>query len=563
MNLKYQYRYITSLLKRYGFRGLVFKTLERSRSPMLAYTKCYRRYMPTKEELAKQRNTVFPYAPLVSIVVPAYETPEIYLRELMDSVLGQSYANLELCIADGSASDAVERVAAEYASVDNRIRYQRLSKNGGISENTNCGFAMAEGEYIALMDHDDLLTKNALHEMISCLNNAYSPKDRAYAMIYSDEDKINGDGTVHSRPHFKPDYNREFLRRNNYFCHLLMVSAQLLKMAGGLKKEYDGAQDYDFVLRCVDAGAIVHHVPKILYHWRIHEGSTAGNSENKAYAFDNGCLAIEAHLNRNKEFGSAEVTANLGVYRVTYELKGEYELTIAAESKEQLQKIRNYYQKQTYAGKGYSFRIHYLLTDSFYNGIEKECIGGYILYIREDVSVKPENLIETFLGTCQQQKVGIVGAKLITPKKRVSSCGMIYNENGDLVFANEGIYREYKGYFLHAVIPQNVSAISFGCVMLKKDALIQADGFDEALSRIYRDSDFCFRLAELGYDTVVLPEITALWHAKKASGEDAELSEEQQKKYFTDRWAQKLKTPDPCYNPNLSTKACYTYTMKN
>lgn len=560
MNLKYQYRYVTSLLKRYGFRGLVFKTLERSRSPMLLYTKRYRQFMPDEAELARQRDEVFAYAPLISIVAPAYETPERYLRELIHSVLEQSYQNFELCIADGSVRDRVQEIVAEYAARDGRIRYQKLSENGGISENTNRGFDMAGGEYIVLMDHDDLLAKNALYEMASCLNREYKKEEREYAMIYSDEDKINGDGTVHSRPHFKPDYNREFLRHNNYICHLLCVSARLLKKAGGLNKEYDGAQDYDFVLRCVDVGAVVRHVPKILYHWRIHEGSTAGNSENKAYAFDNGCRAIEAHLKRCGDPGRAGVTANLGVYHVSYELKGDYELTVVAENREQLSKIRSHYQKQKFTDSEYSLKIHYLFANSFHNGIEKECMGDYILYIRNDVRVNPKGLIETLLGTCRQEQVGIVGAKLITQKKRVASCGMIYNEAGDLIFANEGIYRDFKGYFLHAVIPQNVSAVSFGCVMFKRDAFVKAGGLDETMKGVYQDADFCFRLAELGYDTVVTPEITALWHMKKA---ESGLSEERQRKLFFGRWERKLSEPDPCYNPNLSAKPRHTYTMKN
>lgn len=529
---------------------------------MLLYSKHYKQFLPTEEELARQRNAVFSYAPLVSIVAPAYETPEIYMRELIESVLEQSYPNFELCIADGSRQDKVKRVAEAYAAKDPRIRYKKLDKNGGISENTNCGFAMAKGEYIALMDHDDLLAKNALYEMVSCLNREFAAEERECAMIYSDEDKINGDKTVHSRPHFKPDYNREFLRRNNYFCHFLMVSVRLLEKAGGLNKEYDGAQDYDFVLRCVDAGAVVRHVPKILYHWRIHEGSTAGNSENKAYAFDNGCRAIEAHLKRNKEPGRAEVTENLGVYRVTYELKGDYELTVIAENKEQLALIRSCYQKQEFTDRNYRLKIHYLFANSFHNGIEKECIGDYILYIRKDIRVNPHHLIERFLGTCRQKSVGIVGAKLITPKQRVASCGMIYNENGDLVFANEGIYKEYKGYFLHAVIPQNVSAVSLGCVMLKRDAFVQAGGLEEGMDGIYRDADFCFRLAELGYDTVMTPEVTAMWHMKNKKDEDRGLSDERQKKLFFGRWEQKLSAPDPCYNPNLSVRARRTYTLK-
>ncbi len=557
MNIRYQYHYVTGLLKRYGFRGLVFKTLERSKSPMLAYTDCYKRYMPTKEELERQKATELSYAPLVSIVVPAYETPEKYLRELVDTVQRQSYQNWELCLADGSQTDIVERTVAEYAQKDTRIRYQRLLKNGGISENTNGGFAMAKGSYIALMDHDDLLTENALYEMVQCLNESYTQEERTYAMIYSDEDKINGDGSVHSRPHFKPDFNPEFLRHNNYFCHFLMFSAELLKKAGGLQKEYDGAQDYDFVLRCVDAGAVVRHVPKILYHWRIHEGSTAGNSTDKAYAFDNGCRAIEAHLERCGEPGKAKVTTNLGVYNIEYMLRGEYELTVVTERKEELARIREHYKKQEFTGD-YRLNIHYMLADSFHNGMEKECFGDYILYVKRGVKVEPEKLIETLLGTCQYKRNGMAGAKLLTKKKRVVSCGMIYDSLGNLIPSSGGIPAEYKGYFLHAVIPQNVSAISLGCVMFRRDAFAAAGGMDQKFRGIYRDADYCFRLQQSGYQVVVIPEVTAVEYEPQ----EADVSSERQKKLFLDRWEQKLKQPDPCYNCNLSLQAHHTYAMK-
>lgn len=560
MNIRYQYNYVTGLLKRYGFRGLVFKTLERSKSPMLAYTDCYRRYMPAEEELRVQRAKKLPYAPLVSIVVPAYETPENYLRELMDAVLAQSYPNWELCLADGSKTDGVERIVAEYAAKDLRIRYQKLQKNGGISDNTNGGFAMAKGEYIALMDHDDLLTKNALYEMVQCLNASYTEEERAYAMIYSDEDKISADGSVHSRPHFKPDFNPEFLRHNNYFCHFLMFSRKLLETAGGLRKEYDGAQDYDFVLRCVDAGAVVHHVPKILYHWRIHEGSTAGNSADKAYAFDNGCRAIEAHLRRCGEPGKAEVTTNLGVYRIRYQLEGEYRLTVVAGSKETLEKIRNHYKRQEPAA-GYRLQIQYLLADVFCNGLEKECTGDYIFYIRKGIGVKPEGLLETLLGSCQQDRNGIVGAKLLNKKRRVASCGFVYDDSGNLIPLCGGIPAEYKGYFLHAVIPQNVSTLSFDCVMLRRDAFRAAGGLDETFRGIYRDADYCFRLQQLGYRVVVTPEICAIQYEGQKAEEGLQ-NDGQQKKQFFDRWKIKLFQPDPCYNCNLSLQAGHTYAMK-
>lgn len=557
MNIKYQWKYLRGLLKRYGFLGLVYKALERSRSPMLAYSGVWQEYMPSEEELARQRKDALSYAPLVSIVVPAFETPEGYLRELIGSVTAQTYPNWELCIADGSKTDAVARVAGEYAAKDDRIRVKRLSKNGGISENTNAGFAMAKGEYIALMDHDDLLAANALYEMAKCLNEAFSESGRELAMIYSDEDKINGDGSVHSRPHFKPDYNLEFLRRNNYFCHFLLFSRKLLQKAGGLQKEYDGAQDYDFVLRCVDAGAIVRHVPKILYHWRIHEGSTAGNSEDKAYAFDNGCLAIEEHLKRRGEEGRAGVTANLGVYRVRYSLRGEYRVTVAAESDRQMQKIRNHYEKISYDDKEYRLKLSYAQADDLRGGIEKGRAGDYILYIRKDVSAEPQGLVEGLLRICQHAHTGITGAKLLSPNRRVVSCGLIYGREGRLLPACGGIPAAYKGYFLHAVIPQNVSAVSFGCVMLRRDAYERVGGMDESLRGIYRDADYCFRLQEAGFGVAVTPEVVAIC----ALGQDGAADEDGRRR-FAKKHAKKLERPDPCYNCNLSLENNHSYALK-
>lgn len=546
------------LLKRYGFAGLVYKALERSKSPMLSYTERWRDYMPSGEELKRQKKERLSYEPLISIVVPAYETPEQYLRELIDSVLAQSYGNWELCIADGSRTEGVACVASEYALRDSRIRVKRLSVNGGISENTNSGFAMARGEYIALMDHDDLLAGNALYEMAACLNTSFSDEERSMAMIYSDEDKINGDGTIHSRPHFKPDFNLEFLRRNNYFCHFLLFSSELPRRAGGLQKEYDGAQDYDFVLRCVDAGAVVRHVPKILYHWRIHEGSTAGNSEDKAYAFDNGCRAIEAHLDRCREAGFARVTPNLGVYRVKYRLRGEYKITVVAGSERQLRQIREHYQENAAGGKEYGFQIQCLQADFLYNGIEKECMGDYILYIGKGVTAKTEGLIEGLLGICQRGRVGIVGAKMLAPGKRVASCGLIYDAAGGLIGACSGIPAAYKGYFLHAVIPQNVSALSFGCVMLRKEAFERIGGLDESMEGIYREADYCFRLQEHGYEAVVTPEVVA--GQQNAPGDKG--APKSARKQFARRWEGKLSAPDPFYNCNLSIEENHTYALR-
>lgn len=556
MNVKYQFRYVASLLKRYGFRGLVFKTLERSESPMRSYGEVYRRYLPTEEELARQRKTPMAFEPLVSVVVPAYETPERYLRELIGTLLSQTYANWELVLADGSAGDAVGRIAREYAAEDSRIRYLKLEGNGGISENTNQGFAAVRGEFAALMDHDDLLAENALYEMVKCLNDCFTEEERAFALVYSDEDKINGDGSVHSRPHFKPDYNPEFLRRNNYFCHLLMVSAELLVRTGGLNREYDGAQDYDFVLRCVEAGAKVRHVPRILYHWRIHEGSTAGNSADKAYAFDNGCRVIEHHLERMGETGKVSVTPNLGVYRIDYALRGDYTVTVAAKRQETLELLRDYYEK--HPPEGFHLNLHYLRADRIDSGTVSECTGEYILFIADDFAVKPEGLIESLLKFCQHPGVGMAGAKLFTKRKRVSSCGMTYTAGGELIGLCGGLFAEYKGYFLHAVIPKNVSILPFGCVLIKRRAFEDVGGCSENFTGLYCDADFCFRLQEAGYQVIVTPEAAAV----RTGREPDKAKEKEQRERFVRQWRERLLQPDPYYNPNLSQRAYHTYAMR-
>lgn len=560
MNVRYQYHYIRGLLKRYGFWGLVLKTAERRQSPMLGYTSCYKRYLPAPAELLRQERTPLPFAPLVSIVVPLYETPREYLWALMDCVCAQTYPNWELCLADGSRTGRAGKAVEEYASTDSRIRYVRLTRNGGISGNTNSGLKMARGSYIALMDHDDLIPRNALYEMVACLNKAYQKDERDRALIYSDEDKIDSSGFVHSRPHFKPDFNPEFLRRNNYFCHFLLFSSKLSERVGGFLKEYDGAQDYDFVLRCVDAGAVVRHVPKILYHWRIHEGSTAGSSGDKEYAFDSGCRAIEAHLKRNGEPGRASVTENLGVYRIAYTLTGSHTVTVAAADPGQLLQLWRHYGSQVSADGGYRLKIQYLHAENPDFGIESAVRGDYILYIAEHIKVKPEGLIESLLGICRQERNGIVAAKLVTKKKRVASCGYFYDSRGRLVPACGGIPSVYRGYFLHAAIPQNVSAASLACSMIKREALERAGGFASGLHGIYRDADLCFRMAEQGFAVVATPEVTAVIGGLGRTEGVWEPEKERQR--FFEKWKTRLAQPDPCYNRNLSLEPGHTYAMK-
>ena len=299
MSVKTSVAKVRRYFKKNGFINTLYATIERV---FFACHKDYTYKAPSKEKLTEQRNTVFSDNLLISIVVPTYETKETHLREMIDSVVGQTYGTWELVLADASNSNKVSEVANTYK--DARIVYKKLANNAGISENTNQGILEAKGQYIALLDHDDLLTQDALFEMVIKINN--EKKDGKLAkIIFSDEDKCNSDGSKFFEPNFKPGYNKELLFTNNYICHLLVCEAKLMKEIL-LRKEYDGAQDFDFVLRATsyvnkerEAGMNVSicHVPKVLYHWRCHENSTAENPESKMYAYEAGKRAVQAAFN--------------------------------------------------------------------------------------------------------------------------------------------------------------------------------------------------------------------------------------------------------------------------
>lgn len=283
----------------------------------------YRYEAPSDDALTAQREESAKYSCLFSILVPAYETKEEYLREMIDSVLNQSYQKFELILADAGRTDRVRKVAEEYA--DSRIRYIPLEENKGIAENTNAALARAKGDYVGLLDHDDVLTRDALFEMAKAVYES-GKKGNTACLLYSDEDKGNGNMTVFYEPHRKPGLNPDLLFSNNYICHFLVMKRELMQRLR-LRKEYDGAQDYDLILRAVgellygerrSRGAVV-HVPKILYHWRCHEDSTAENPKSKEYAYEAGKRALEDFMQEREWRGSVCHTRHLGFYRIEYE----------------------------------------------------------------------------------------------------------------------------------------------------------------------------------------------------------------------------------------------------
>lgn len=323
MSVKNSVAKVKRYFKKNGFMNTIYASVERV---FFAYYKDYTYKAPSKEELLAQRNAVFSENVLISIVVPTYETKEPHLREMIESVIGQTYAGWELILADASSTNAVYDVVNTYK--DARIVYKKLAKNAGISENTNQGIKVAKGQYIALLDHDDLLTPDALFETVCKINNERN-EGKLAKVIFSDEDKCNSDGSRFFEPHFKLGYNKELLFTNNYICHFLVCEAGLMKELL-LRREFDGAQDFDFVLRATSyvnkeredgENTSVCHIEKVLYHWRCHENSTAENPESKMYAYEAGKRAVQAAYDKMGRNLKVVHGKHLGFYQPEVEKK--------------------------------------------------------------------------------------------------------------------------------------------------------------------------------------------------------------------------------------------------
>lgn len=323
-------------MKHYGPKEFWIRLHERFEPEEVPYGLWYRAYIPTEETLETQRKQKFDYSPLISIAVPAYQTPVEFLRQMIESLIVQTYSNWELCIVNASPdNEEMQKVLAEYSAGDSRVRFCNLKENLGIAENTNRAFAMTKGEFVGLLDHDDLLAPNALYEIVKILQD--HPQADA---LYTDEDKVTTELDEHFQPHLKPDFNLDLLRSNNYICHFFVVQKSIVEKAGGFRKEFDGAQDYDFIFRCTENAGEVLHVPEILYHWRTHKASTADNPASKMYAFEAGKRAIEAHLERTGTKGEVSHTQDLGFYRVKYPVQGKPLVSVIIPNKDEKETLQ-------------------------------------------------------------------------------------------------------------------------------------------------------------------------------------------------------------------------------
>lgn len=554
-----------------------------------SYQKWIRHHLPDRNELEKQKKTSFGYRPKISFVVPLYKTPEKYLRRLTESFQEQTYSNWELCFSDGSgAQSPLTELLKELTAKDNRIKYVSHEESLQISENTNSAIEIATGDFIAFADHDDELTPNALFECVKAINE--KPQT---LVIYTDEDKMSMDGHKFFQPHFKPDYNPDLLCTVNYICHLFVVSRKVIEKVGGLRSEFDGAQDYDFVLRCVEAvkDEEICHIPKILYHWRCHEDSTAENPESKLYAFEAGRRAVQAHYERTGIHAEVFKGEYLGLYRTKFIRDHDPLISIIIPNKDHIDDLKrcmeSIEQKSTY--KNYEYIIvENNSTDSatfeYYKKLEAEnpkvrmvywdgvfnysainnygasfAKGEYLLLLNNDTEIINPDCLEELLGYCMRKEVGAVGARLYYEDDTIQHAGVVIGFGGIAGHCFVQQKRGTTGYCHRIICAQDYSAVTAACMMVKKSAFDAVGGLSEELAVAFNDIDFCMKLRKAEYLIVYNPYAELYHYESKSRGlEDTPEKVARFNKEiatFEKKWPEILENGDPYYNPNLTLKS--------
>lgn len=462
--------------------------------------------LPTEEELEKQRNHKFAKEMTFSIVVPTYHTPELFLRQMIESVLGQTFCRVELCIADGSNDDSVEVIVNEYKEKDSRIKYKRLKENKGISENTNEGLKMATGEYVGLLDHDDLLELHALYEMRLELE-----KHPDAEVIYSDEDKVTFDLQHYFEPHYKPDFNPDLLRSNNYICHFLVMKKELLDEIGGFRPEFDGAQDFDLVLRLTEKAKKVLHIPKVLYHWRSHEASTAANPMSKLYAYEAGRRAVESHLERCGEAGVVSNTRFYGFYQTNYDVcdKMSVDMVLFSCKDRNHKKILNIFSSDLHRQNTGNV-IYY--NNGFNKFVtfdkEKNLTGEVILFAEAGLAGVSKDAILQLAGNCLRDGIGMAGGRILSKNGKLLGGRMEPDKSGKLVYADAGLSKGFTGYFHKAILQQNTEGVSYRLFAVRKSCLdAWKPEHDETSEELMLQ--FCEFIKEQGYRISYVPIATA------------------------------------------------------
>lgn len=597
MKIKHIKNQVKYYYKKYGFiktiKKILIKTYKKifRRSQNIQIINDREKYQiwiknnePNEKELMEQRNTIFKNSPKISIVVPMYNTPKNFFEELVDCLIKQTYSNWELCLADGSPKR--NKNLEKIINKDERIVYKFLNENKGISGNTNEAVKLATGDFIALLDHDDLLPIFCLFEIVKTIN-----ENPNVEFIYTDEDKIEETKDKRCDPYFKPDFAIDTLRANNYITHLSVFKKELMDKLEGFRDEYNGAQDYDIIIRATELTKNIIHIPKILYHWRVHPNSTAMISDAKPYAYEAGLKVIQDHLKRQGLNAKVTYGGDIpGIYEVQYDVIGNPRVSIIIPNKDSVKLLKNcinsILKKTTY--KNYEIVIiennsEEQKTFDYYKTIEninkvrvikyeekgfnyskiinfgvKHCSDSeFVVQLNSDTELITPNWLEKFIGFAQREDIGAVGARLYYEDKSIQHAGIVVGICGLAANMLTGLPKGIHAYFGKDCLIQNVTAVTGACLFSRTEIYKKVNYMDEEKFKVaFNDVDFCLKIREKGYKIVYNPYIELMHYESKTRG--YEDSPEKKKRFenesnnFKRKWKEVLEKGDPYYNLNLS-----------
>ncbi len=572
--------------KEQGLRGIFVVISSKIKSHQMPPMNPYMEKNQTSPTLRKiERNTKFEHSPKISVIVPLYNTNKKFLKEMIHSVLHQTYRNFELCLFDASDAEHryVKRICFTYRIFSRKIKYKYSKKNYGISGNTNEAIKISSGEYLSLLDHDDVLHTSALFEVVKTINEKKSD------FIYTDESTFEQYKLYPVSMVFKPDYAPDTLRSYNYICHFITFSRKLLNKVGMLSDKYEGSQDYDLILRLSEKANSVSHIARILYFWRISEGSVANaNYSAKPYCITSAKKALSDHLERLGLKGEVcDSPALETTYKINYEIQGEPLISIIIPNKDHVEDLNKCL--KSILNKSSYKNIEILIiennsensdTFAYYEQISKderirvlkysgefnyskinnfaanEAKGEYLLLLNNDTEVISECWLEEMLMFAQRKDVGAVGAKLYYPDDTIQHAGVLMGINHVAGHAHKGWKRDSLGYAGRLVIAQNMSGVTGACLMMRKKVFDEINGFDEEFPVAFNDVDLCLRIRNKGYLIVFTPYAELYHYESKSRGYEEESQEKwnvynKAVKRLQSKWSYELEH-DPYYNKNLT-----------
>ncbi len=586
-------------IKRYGnLRNLIAK-IKSKRIERAAYKSYGTLSMPDEETRKAQEETKFSRDIKFSILVPLYNTPDSFLRQMIDSVRAQTYKNWELCLADGSDDEhkSVGETCGKYTGEDKRIRYKKLDENLGISGNTNKCLEMATGDYIGLFDHDDILHPCALYEYMKVICD--QDKDGVVPdYIYCDETTFKDDSIDNMITlHFKPDFAIDNLRANNYICHFSVFSRELVDETGLFRSEFDGSQDHDLILRLTHNAKKIVHVPKILYYWRSHAGSVASDINAKSYAIDAAKGAVAAHLKQCgfEDFKIESSRAFETIFRIRYKLLARPLISIIIPNKDHVSDLRrcidsildktfyedyeiivvenNSKEKETFEyyeslKKHPAIRVVEYKEEGGFNYSKINNFGAsfaqgeYIVLLNNDTEVITRTWLEEMLMYAQRDDVGAVGCMLYYEDYSIQHAGIVLGLGAHRTAGHShyGMNKENLGYMGRLCYAQDVSAVTGACLMTKKADFDSVGGLNEDLAVALNDVDYCLKLRKKGLLNVFTPFAELFHYESRSRGTDVTEAADKDKaerynrecELFKTIWKEELEKGDPYFNPNFS-----------